>query len=66
MPKSVHDIQVFFGFANFYPRQFIVSYSKVMAPLTRLLCDNVKYEWGAQETHLFNTLKEAFTSAPIL
>ena len=32
-PKSVRDIQVFLGFANFY-RQFIKGFSKIATPLT--------------------------------
>ena len=35
-PKSVRDIQVFLGFANFY-RQFIQGFSKIAAPLTLML-----------------------------
>ena len=35
-PKSIQDIQVFLGFANFY-RQFIQSFSKIAAPLTSML-----------------------------
>src|ERR1035438_10067749 len=35
-PCSVHDIQVFLGFANFYCC-FIFKYSKIATPLTRLL-----------------------------
>ena len=35
-PKSVRDIQVFLGFANFY-RQFIKGFSKIAAPLTSML-----------------------------
>ena len=34
--KSVQDIQVFLGFANFY-RQFIQSFSRTAAPLTSML-----------------------------
>ena len=34
--KLVHDIQVFLGFANFY-QQFIMSFSKIAAPLTSML-----------------------------
>jgi hypothetical protein len=64
-PKSVHDIQVFLGFANFY-RRFIRSYSKITAPLTRLLRKDVQFEWGDKETQSLSTLKEVFTSAPIL
>ena len=35
-PKSVRDIQVFIGFANFY-RQFIQDFSRIAAPLTLML-----------------------------
>ena len=35
-PKSVRDIQVFIGFANFY-RRFIQGFSKIAAPLTSML-----------------------------
>ena len=35
-PKSVRDIQVFLGFANFY-RRFIQGFSEIAAPLTSML-----------------------------
>ena len=35
-PKSVQDIQLFIGFANFY-RRFIQGFSKIAAPLTSML-----------------------------
>ena len=35
-PKSVHDLQVFLGFANFY-RRFIEAHSRIVSPLTALL-----------------------------
>ena len=35
-PQSVRDIQVFFGFANFY-RRFIQGFSRIAAPLTSML-----------------------------
>ena len=35
-PKSVQDIQVFLGFANFY-RRFIQGFSKIAVPLTSML-----------------------------
>ena len=35
-PKSVQDIQVFIGFANFYQR-FIHGFSRIAAPLTPML-----------------------------
>ena len=36
VPKSVHDIQVFLGFCNFYCR-FIKAYSHIVLPITTLL-----------------------------
>ena len=35
-PKSIQDIQVFLGFANFY-WQFIQGFSRIAAPLTSML-----------------------------
>ena len=35
VPRTVTDVQCFFGFANFY-RRFIRDYSKVVMPLTRM------------------------------
>src|SRR5436309_11956231 len=36
IPRSVTDIQIFLGFANFY-RRFIDGYSRVVMPITSLL-----------------------------
>jgi hypothetical protein len=44
--KTVHDVQYFFGFTNFY-RIFIKNYSQVAAPLTWLMYKN-NLEWGPQ------------------
>ena len=35
-PQSVRDIQVFFGFANFY-RRFIQGFGRIATPLTSML-----------------------------
>ena len=42
-PKSVRDIQVFLGFANFY-RRFIQGFSKIAAPLTSMLKTTVSLQ----------------------
>ena len=65
IPQSQHDIQVFLGFANFY-RKFINEYSRVVAPLTALLKKDVAFRWSPEAQKAFRTLKEAFTTAPIL
>ena len=64
-PSSVHDIQVFLGFTNFYKR-FIANYSKKCLPLTALLKKDVKFEWSSVAEQAFIDLKEAILSEPIL
>ncbi|EPQ27719.1 uncharacterized protein PFL1_06886 [Pseudozyma flocculosa PF-1] len=66
-PESIHDIQSFLGFANFY-RRFIRHYSRVVAPLTDALKGGAKGRVGLSHAQqdAFNGLKKAFTTAPIL
>jgi transposase InsO family protein len=66
VPKSVHDIQVFLGFANFY-RRFIQAYSRVVLPITSLLRKTTNpFEWTSEAQAAFERLKLLFTEAPIL
>jgi len=64
-PKKVKDIQSFLGFANFY-RHFIFNYSDIVIPLTRLTRKDTPWNFDENCRKAFNTLKQAFTSAPIL
>jgi len=64
-PKKVKDIQSFLGFANFY-RRFIFNYSDIVIPLTRLTRKNTPWNFDDDCKIAFNTLKQAFISAPIL
>jgi len=64
-PKSVKDIQCFLAFANFY-RRFIHRYSHLCQPLFNLLCKDVPFVWDAVCEQVLDSLKKAFTSAPIL
>ncbi|EIE91434.1 hypothetical protein G6F46_012399 [Rhizopus delemar] len=64
-PRSVHDIQVFLGFSNFF-RRFIQDYSKLTVPMTALTKKNVPFVWSTEADQSFQQLKTAFTSAPIL
>jgi len=64
-PKKVNDIQSFLGFANFY-RRFMFNYSDIVIPLTRLTRKNTPWNFDDDCRIAFNTLKQAFTSAPIL
>ena len=64
-PKKVKDIQSFLGFANFY-RCFIFNYSDIVISLTHLTRKNTLWNFDDDCRIAFNTLKQAFTSAPIL
>ena len=64
-PKKVKDIQSFLGFCNFY-RRFIPKYSDKVVPLVCLTCKNVPWNFNDSCKESFQTLKEAFTRAPIL
>jgi len=64
-PKKVKDIQSFLGFANFY-RWFIFNYLDIVIPLTRLTWKDIPWNFDFFCQDAFNSLKKAFTSAPIL
>jgi len=64
-PKKVKDIQSFLGFANFY-RRFIFNYSDIVILLTCLTRKDTPWNFDENCRKIFNILKQAFTSAPIL
>jgi RNase H-like domain found in reverse transcriptase len=64
-PRKVKDIQSFLGFANFYQR-FIYNYSNITVPLTQLTRKGIKWNFSEDCRRAFETLKKAFTTAPIL
>lgn len=65
VPTHVKAVQSFLGFANFY-RRFIRNYSKIVTPLTALTKKDSEFRWTEDATEAFETLKKAFTEAPIL
>jgi hypothetical protein len=66
VPTSVHDIQVFLGFANFY-RRFIRAYSNVVVPMTDLLKkSSMPFQWTSAAQKAFDELKQLFSDAPVL
>ncbi|XP_053229114.1 uncharacterized protein LOC128406114 [Podarcis raffonei] len=64
-PKDVKGVQQFIGFANFY-RHFIQGFSHVVAPICALVRKDATFQWTQAAQEVFEFLKEAFTSAPIL
>lgn len=65
-PASVNDVQTFIWFANFYHR-VITEFSKICKSITDTLNgDKKNFSWTAIEGESFETLKNAFTTRPIL
>ncbi|KAJ1582560.1 hypothetical protein NDA11_006265 [Ustilago hordei] len=68
MPESIHDIQRFLGFANFY-RRFIAHFARIAKPLTALVKPIErfkKFELPEEAQQAFHNLIQAFTSAGVL
>ena len=67
VPRSIHDVRMFLGLANFY-RRFIKGFSKVALPITKLLRkESVShFRWTTEAQAAFDELRTAFTTAPIL
>ena len=64
-PASIKDVCSFLGFANFY-RKFIPNFSNVVAPLNLLTRKDQPWAWTNLQQHVFDTLKVAFSSGPVL
>ncbi|MBW0518567.1 hypothetical protein O181_058282 [Austropuccinia psidii MF-1] len=64
-PKNIKALQYFLGFANFY-RCFIKHYSKKITSLTSLLKKDSPFIFNEETVSQFQSIKEAFTTAPIL
>jgi len=65
-PRSVKEVQIFIGFANFY-RPLIKDFSIVCKPITETLKGNPKdFHWGREQEEAFEELQKRFTTAPIL
>ena len=64
-PSSIHEVQHFIGFTNFY-RRFIRSYSAICAPLTQLTKKGRIWNWTTECQEAFELLKKFFVDAPIL
>ncbi|XP_062418964.1 uncharacterized protein LOC134131237 [Pungitius pungitius] len=65
-PNTVKELQRFLGFSNYY-RRFIRNFGAMAAPLTALTSQKKgKLPWSDAAQKAFDTLKLAFTSAPVL
>uniref|UniRef100_A0A1I7WYG7 RNA-directed DNA polymerase n=1 Tax=Heterorhabditis bacteriophora TaxID=37862 RepID=A0A1I7WYG7_HETBA len=57
-PKSIKELQRFFGVCNFF--------SSIVQPLTELLRNDTKFIWTDVQKSAFDKLKDALTSSPVL
>ena len=64
-PTLVHEVWSFLGLAGYYHR-FILDFSKIAKPMTRLLQKDKKFVWILECEAAFHTLQTLLTLAPIL
>jgi hypothetical protein len=65
VPTNLRAVRGFLGFANFY-RRFIKDFATIARPLNDLTKKDTPWSWGTPQQDAFDTLRRAFTSAPIL
>ena len=64
-PTSVHEVRSFLGLAGYYHR-FILDFSKISKPMTRLLQKDEKFVWTPECEAAFHTLWTLLTIALVL
>jgi hypothetical protein len=64
-PTSVHEVRSFLGLAGYY-RRFILDFSKIAKPMTKLLQKDVKFVWSRECEAAFTALRHLLTIAPVL
>ena len=64
-PTSVRGIRSFLGHAGFY-RRFIKDFSKISAPLCRLLVKDAEFHFDDKCLEAFHFLKSTLVSAPVI
>src|SRR5262249_53863141 len=64
-PTDITTLRKFLGLTGYY-RRFVNNYSKIGAPLFKLLKKNIPFKWEHAQEEAFKQLKENLTSAPIL
>jgi hypothetical protein len=64
-PNTVRQLKSFLGFAGYY-RRFVPHFSKIAAPLHKLLKKDANFAWGEAQEVAFRTLKQRLVSKPIL
>ena len=65
MPTNLRELRSFLGFGNYY-KDFIAGYSHMMRPLHELTKKLTQWHWHDSQQSAFQTLKDKFTSYPVL
>lgn len=65
VPNTLKEVTIFIGHASYY-RIFIENFTKIVAPMFKLLSKYVEFSWNGQCQHAFETLKENISTAPDL
>ena len=61
----MHEVRSFLGLAGYY-RRFILDFSKIAKPMTRLLQKDMRFVWTSKCDAAFHTLRTLLTSATVL
>ena len=64
-PTSVGEVRSFVGLANYF-RRFLLGFSTLCAPLTRLTRNGVVWDWTEACSIAFLKIKDMLCSAPLL
>ena len=64
-PKNITELRSFLGLCSYY-RRFIINYSHVAKPLTRLTEKDQRFNWTTECSEAFGKLKHMLVTAPIL
>ena len=64
-PTSVQKVRSFLGHVGFY-RRFIRNFLMITLPLSKLLQKDVPFDFNKEYKYVFDKLRDALTSAPII
>jgi hypothetical protein len=64
-PISIHEVWSFLGLADYY-RRFILDFSKIDKPMTRLLQKDTRFVWTPECDVVFHKLRTLLNSALVL
>ncbi len=65
LPTNVSELRSFLGTVNYYA-SFIPDLSTKLAPLNKLLQNNIEWNWSEKCTKAFDVIKNCLCSAPVL